>query len=196
MFRLLGFCLGSVLAVAVLIALVGVPIVHTGDTPTDADRFNAAVEKLKAKQSAPPPLPTGKPLADSPVNEESVDDVPADLAADSETAIAEELQAQVSDAHEREAAVASSASPGDHSPGPVDAPAKEWYEFWTPFRSKIAAAGFMHRLEAVTGLDYRVVEKESGDYQVMFAYAGENELNLKLERISAATGLDLSGGTL
>lgn len=156
MFRLLGFCLGSLLAVAALVALVGRPIVHTGEVVDDTARFSAAVEKLKAKQSTVP----APARASDDARPDKVDDVSTER-------VDAVLVEQTSE--------------------------KKWHEFWTPFRSEIAAGGFMNRLEAVTGLDYRVVRRDKGDYQVMFAYAGEHELSLKLEQISAATGLDLSG---
>ena len=35
---------------------------------------------------------------------------------------------------------------------------QQWYAFWSPFRSEIAASGFITQLQRVTGLDYRVVK--------------------------------------
>ena len=71
-------------------------------------------------------------------------------------------------------------------------PAPEWHSFWTPFRTRIAAAGFVRRLENVTGLDYRIVSADTAGYEVEFSYDDDTELSRHLERISAATGLDLS----
>lgn len=68
-----------------------------------------------------------------------------------------------------------------------------WYAFWSPFRSEIAADGFVARLQQTTGLDYRVVKLEPGIYEVAFAYSDDTDRAEKLRRISAATGLDLSG---
>ena len=45
----------------------------------------------------------------------------------------------------------------------------KWHAFWNPFRSKIAATGFVSQLERVTGLDYRVVKIEPGVYDVGIA---------------------------
>ena len=67
----------------------------------------------------------------------------------------------------------------------------QWYSFWNPFRSELAASGFVSRLEKVTGLDYRVVKVKSGVYEVAFAYGDDVERHAKLSQISAATGLDL-----
>ena len=71
-------------------------------------------------------------------------------------------------------------------------PAPTWHSFWTPFRTRIAAEGFVGRLENVTGLDYRIVGAGKSGYVVEFSYGDDTELDNKLERISAATGLDLS----
>ncbi len=72
--------------------------------------------------------------------------------------------------------------------------AENWYAFWSPFRSEIAADGFVARLQQTTGLDYRVVKLEPGVYEVAFAYSSDSDRADKLQRISAATGLDLTGG--
>jgi hypothetical protein len=66
-----------------------------------------------------------------------------------------------------------------------------WYSFWNPFRSEIAANGFVSRLEEVTGFDYRVVKINTGVYEVTFAYENDVERRDKLSRIASATGLEL-----
>ena len=66
---------------------------------------------------------------------------------------------------------------------------QQWYAFWSPFRSEIAASGFVTQLQRVTGLDYRVVKIKPGVYEVAFAYVEDNEIEVNLEQISAATGL-------
>ena len=78
----------------------------------------------------------------------------------------------------------------DAGPGAVAEP--DWYTFWNPFRSEVAAAGFVRRLESVTGLDYRIDKVRAGVYEVAFAYGNDTELETKLAHISAATGLDLT----
>ena len=67
----------------------------------------------------------------------------------------------------------------------------QWYSFWNPFRSEIAARGFVTQLEKVTGLDYRVVKVKTGVYEVAFAFNNDTERRTKISQISAATGLDL-----
>jgi hypothetical protein len=71
---------------------------------------------------------------------------------------------------------------------------QQWYAFWSPFRSEIAAAGFVAQLQRVTGLDYRVVKIKPGVYEVAFAYADDTDIPINLSQISAATGLDMPGG--
>lgn len=86
------------------------------------------------------------------------------------------------------------------SPGPLELPQTpaagtsgetNWHSFWSPFRSQIAANGFVSQLESVTGFDYRVVKVDPGTYEVAFAYDDENERDEILATIAAATGLDL-----
>ena len=83
-------------------------------------------------------------------------------------------------------------------PEPVAAPAPEpgplathWHSFWSPFGSRIAADGFVSRLESVTGFDYRVLKVDNGVYEVAFAYSDESERDAMLSTIATATGLEL-----
>ena len=86
----------------------------------------------------------------------------------------------------------------EHVEAPIDPPlsvdtaqSTRWHAFWSPFRSQIAAKGFVSQLEAVTGFDYRVVKVDNGVYEVAFAYGDDGERDQKLTTISAATGLEL-----
>lgn len=69
--------------------------------------------------------------------------------------------------------------------------AEHWYAFWSPFRSELAANGFVSQLQRTTGMDYRVVRLKPGVYEVAFLYAGEDDIETKLVAISAATGLEM-----
>lgn len=175
MFRLLGFCIGSLASIAALLLLIGRPDFHVAPEDIDHMRFDAAVEKLKSKQLPPSreeePV-VADPDAEAPAPADGPDTEPVSVAA-----------APVDD----RPPAAESAYPQS------DVPDNEWHTFWTPFRTEIAARGFVNRLENVTGIDYRVVKADTGVYQVAFAYAGTEELESKLEQITAATGLDLSG---
>jgi hypothetical protein len=75
---------------------------------------------------------------------------------------------------------------------PIEEP-RNWYAFWSPFRSRIAASGFVAQLQRVTGLDYRVVRVKPGVYEVAFAYSDDVEIQANLVQISEATGLDVPG---
>ena len=68
---------------------------------------------------------------------------------------------------------------------------EHWYAFWSPFRSELAANGFVSQLQRTTGMDYRVVRLKPGVYEVAFLYDGEDDIETKLVAISAATGLDM-----
>ena len=67
----------------------------------------------------------------------------------------------------------------------------KWHAFWNPFRSRIAAEGFVGQLEKVTGLDYRVVKINTGVYEVTFGYENDDERREKMSLIASAAGLDL-----
>ena len=95
------------------------------------------------------------------------------------------------------------AEPLEASPLPVseDGPVPEvsllaeeikWHSFWNPFRSEIAANGFVSQLEEVTGFDFRVVKIKTGVYEVAFAYEDDIERHNKLSQIASATGLELA----
>ena len=71
---------------------------------------------------------------------------------------------------------------------------EHWYAFWSPFRSELAANGFVSELQRSTGIDYRVVQLKPGVYEVAFAYEADDEIASRLAAISAATGLDLPDG--
>jgi hypothetical protein len=141
MFRLLGFLLGSTVAIATFLFILGLPKFHFDDAQLDS------------------------PI-DAPIREAAIEDIQAD-----EAVVAPVVPVL-----------------------PVELPEIEmrWYSFWNPFRSEIAAKGFVSQLEEVTGLDYRIVKVEAGVYEVAFAYIDDTERTNKLEQISAATGLDLT----
>ena len=66
-----------------------------------------------------------------------------------------------------------------------------WHAFWSPFGSRIAANGFVSRLESVTGFDYRVVKVDNGVFEVAFAYSTDSERDEMLAMIASAAGLEL-----
>ncbi len=171
MFRLLGFLIGSATAIIIILLVLGIPEFNLTDPANDQQRFDAAVEKLREKQQEV------ADVAETMFDEEAaVDDGQDNIEPVAEKALPE-----------------SSAQPlpdfADYYPAIEDE--LHWYSFWNPFRSEIAARGFVTQLEKVTGLDYRVVKVRTGIYEVAFAFDSDVERRTKLSQISAATGLDL-----
>ena len=186
MYRLLGFCLGSAASVSALMFLIGWPDFHLTGDDDDSNRYDVAVQKLKAKQKAT-----------EGVDVETVPSPPTN--ADVTAAAAESAGELTENPDTSTDADLGPLGPEQPPPElvtmddgvPADAPTETWHTIWTPFRSRIAADGFVSRLESVTGLDYRVMQIQTGVYEVAFAYADQAELDTNLARISAATGLDL-----
>ncbi|MEO1204335.1 MAG: hypothetical protein AAFX10_16650 [Pseudomonadota bacterium] len=186
MYRLLGFCLGSAASVSALMFLIGWPDFHLSGDESDADRYDVAVQKLKAKRKATETVDAEAAIAPP-------EDAEVATAAVESTAILPENPDTSADADtgplepERSPPQLLTTDDGVSDVAPVET----WHTIWTPFRSRIAADGFVSRLESVTGLDYRVLQVQTGVYEVAFAYADQAELDTNLARISAATGLDL-----
>ena len=180
MIRLLGFLIGSATSVFIILLVIGTPTFHLGEDDESQRRYDAAIEMLRAKQEELESV-AGR-------LEEDVSRVAASVETVQEGPVAgETAPAQVPPA--------SPDTSADVAPPPIEAlmPVAEphWYSFWNPFRSEIAASGFVSQLERVTGIDYRIVKVETGVYEVAFAYLDDTERRDKLSRISAATGLDL-----
>ena len=150
MIRLAGFLVGSAVAVAVILLVLGVPQWQP-DEPTPPP-----VNEAPGVLDAPPPRAVAAPVDQAP------------QAAAPPPPIVEE--------------------PVPVAPG---AQPTHWHAFWSPFGSRIAADGFVSRLEAVTGFDYRVVKIDNGVYEVAFAYSDEADVAARLAAIAAATGLEL-----
>jgi len=167
MFRLLGVLVGSVTSIGIILLITGIPEFHLEDPAIDQQRFDDAVEKLLAKKR------------------------------DVEQLAEEIVEVAVDAEPERDPAPEPSVDTEPPETGTAVAAVTEfntdlqWYSFWNPFRSNLAASGFVEQLERVTGLDYRVVKTRTGVYEVAFAYDSDDERRRKLSRISAATGLEL-----
>jgi hypothetical protein len=181
MIRLIGILTGSALAVTAMLVAVGVPeLVGPVAAPAAASPTEAAMPDVEAAVEVPPrPDPVQPATASDEIDIaasdlETVEDVPIEF----EVPV-EKLEQPVL------------------APAPEPAPTSQtdnWYAFWSPFRSEIAADGFIAELQRTTGLDYRVVKLKPGVYEVAFAYTDPTDRQDKLDRISAATGLDMSGG--
>jgi hypothetical protein len=186
MFRILGFIIGSVTSVFIILMLIGMPTFHLSDPAADQQRYDAAIEKLKAKQFEIETV-TGQLSKDMQRVTESVS-TGLNQADGNSPATSNDVPLNPADnsAYPPAAEIATAA---ETAPGVADDPL--WYSFWTPFRSEIAARGFVAQLEKVTGLDYRIVKVETGVFEVAFAYNDDSERRSKLAVISSATGLDL-----
>lgn len=172
MIRLIGILTGSAIAVAILIVALGLPKFAAPEAPTPA-----ITEPLKKVAYEPPPEPEAAApviaeieLEDRPLPETVATTAPEPLPEDDVVPPQDEIESL---------------------PEPVD---QHWYAFWSPFRSEIAANGFVSQLQRNTGLDYRVVKLKPGVYEVAVAYSDDSDIQEKLTQISSATGLDLSGG--
>jgi hypothetical protein len=192
MIRLIGILIGSALAIATLIVALGLPRLspsqttpgiepgiaeHTAGvdeavlTPDSRQEDSSDVSSSNTPASA---LPAG---AEQPAEEAN-----PEPEGEPDQALVEQLFA----AEETRAIIA--------PPSPEPVAEDNWYAFWSPFRSELAASGFVARLQESTGLDYRVVKVKTGVYEVAFAYTDDADIEAKLDRIAAATGLDMSGG--
>jgi hypothetical protein len=181
MLRLIGILTGSAIAVVFLIVALGPPRL----TPP-ADAIEAVAEETET-----PVATVMEPVEPEPIVElpslpvaELVDESPEVPLTDEQTeALIEEIfSPQPQPVAAEVSAVAS---------GVAD---ENWYAFWSPFRSEIAANGFIAKLQETTGIDYRVVKVKTGVYEVAFAYIDDADIQDKLARISNATGLDMTGG--
>ena len=186
MFRLLGFLIGSAVSIGAILLFLGVPEFHLSNPQLDKGRFDEALEKLRekkidvaivARESAEQLSAAIEELAESPAGSTELptqpDPLTSPVAADDPPIAIDPTEF---------------APPGTIAPVEQDI---HWHAFWNPFRSKIAADGFVSQLEKVTGLDYRVVKVKAGVYEVAFAYDDDGERQARLSQISAATGLEL-----
>jgi hypothetical protein len=192
MFRLFGFLIGSAASVAAILLVTGVPKFHLEDPVIDQQRFDEAVDKLMARKlEAELAI---QEQVDEPVQAAETVQEPVimpDIAAE-DTQVTEDLELQsVTETFEGVAEAENEFDFGEPDPNLAPLTEMRWYSFWNPFRSELAASGFVSRLEKVTGLDYRVVKVKTGVYEVAFAYGDDVERHAKLSQISAATGLDL-----
>jgi hypothetical protein len=173
--RLLGFLVGllaTMAAVAVIVTIVPsrVPAPVSG---ADGDAPSTGV---------PEPLPDAA--------------APVDAAAASPGRESADGQDEVVETVDRRPVMPEDASLPDGPRPDAAADAPRWYTFWQPFHNRISAEGFLVRLERVTGLDYRIVSPQPGEYQVAFAYRDEAERQAHLAAIEAATGLVLRNTVL
>ncbi|MDX1508050.1 MAG: hypothetical protein R3358_07205 [Woeseiaceae bacterium] len=188
MIRLLGAITGSALALAALLVFVGVPQFKA--KPEQAERaivtLPVRTEPARA-QTAPATIPETSAADDTPSL--PVAAPPTDPAGERLAQAPQDLgkAIPIDDPVFRDDPVSSD----DVEADALQPDSLQWYAFWSPFRSEIAANGFVEQLQRVTGLDYRVIKIKPGVYEVAFAYADDADIPLNLSQISAATGLDM-----
>lgn len=184
MMRLLGVLVGSALAIAALVVFIGVPEFTTDNSVAG----NSVIT-----------LPMRGELAAAVASEDAQPDADATIPAEPEPVVATDIAPAMSEPEhesELEPELEPEPEPEIMAAATVDAidDLQQWYAFWSPFRSEIAASGFVDQLQKVTGLDYRVVKIKPGVYEVAFAYIDDNEITGNLSQITAATGLQLPEG--
>ncbi len=203
MFRLLGFLIGSALSIGALFLFLGLPKLTALSQPEILEQLEPisqhatevkeevvelAEEVANEIRAAIEKLP---PVMNEFAREDALDVPGTVLSANGGEELTKvpgtPLMANEFEEFEIESKPAAMVTLEEQVPGTM-----RWQSFWNPFRSEIAANGFVAQLERVTGLDYRVVRVKPGHYEVAFAYLDDAERRPKLSQIEAATGLELS----
>ena len=180
MVRIAGILCGSAISVSFLIIALGVPEFRSQPELVPESTTYSGV------QTIPGPAAESESVAESLVTTEPTVEAVTDAAVQASAEPAVESADEMAEGTDKEM-VAETQSP---PPPPVE----HWYAFWSPFRSELAANGFVSQLQRTTGMDYRVVRVKPGVYEVAFAYEAENDIESKLAAISAATGLEMPDG--
>lgn len=205
MIRLLGFLVGSAVSIGMLLLILGIPDIKLSKDvieDIDVDAVSHTVEAAKTDIEAVANevidevseivenLATEEPSTEQAVDNKAIEpQSPREhLSLDEPGAEGDSVVADlVAESHD------DSVDTGtiNDTAGDLIENDLRWHSFWNPFRSEIAANGFVTQLEKVTGLDYRVVKIKTGVYEVTFAYQSDTERRTKLSQIASATGLDL-----
>ena len=175
MMRLLGVLVGSTLAVAALVVFIGVPEFTTENSVAGNTVITLPMRTEPAAVAQPEPLEA--------VATATVPAAPVEASVDDNVMATPETETE-----------STAVMPEEAPDEAMLENSQQWYAFWSPFRSEIAASGFVDQLQRVTGLDYRVVKVKPGVYEVAFAYVDDAEITDNLSQITAATGLQLPEG--
>ncbi|MEM6808779.1 MAG: hypothetical protein AAGA41_01965 [Pseudomonadota bacterium] len=188
MIRFMGFATGAAVAVGFMLFLFGAP--QAPDVEPEPAVEPPQLETPPIAAEAPEPLPpSAAPIVEH--SEVAVEREAEVTPAQAEAPTVEDIT--VAQAVEATPDVIETSEPATRIAVADDAPPRDlqWHAFWSPFRSRIAANGFISRLESVTGFDYRVVQIDSGVYEVAVGYASDDERRNKLAAIAEATGLEM-----
>jgi len=200
MIRILGFLIGSAASIGMMLLLLGVPDINLSRPLSDdaaSESVAQTVEAVTADLEAVA-IETFEEMSQL-VDDPPTADPPAESFAEEQAASNSEASELPSEELTPDTSQIASFPPEPPEPGIATASAIDeasendlrWHSFWNPFRSAIAANGFVSQLEKVTGLDYRVIKIKTGVYEVTFAYENDTERRTKLSQIASATGLDL-----
>lgn len=206
MIRLLGFLLGSAGSIGIFLLILGLPDINLSTPVISDDQLDSvsqtAIELKTDLEAIVTELANQVTGEDTEQLAQSVIEQAAAEATIAEPTIAEATIAE-SAIHEEGQGIdpvvpaepqMAGLSPEIRTENADNAAMQndlKWHSFWNPFRSELAANGFVGQLEKVTGLDYRVVKIKAGVYEVTFAYANDDERRNKMSLIASATGLDL-----
>lgn len=211
MIRLLGFLIGSATSVGLILLILGVPDINLSNQLVNTENKEAALQTVEEEitnfkviaeeildditdetggnvtkvvsefveelSPAKIPIEPSEPAGESP---------PAELPTEPS-----KLAGELATAAEPQVADIPLDPPNESANDSLIADDQKWHAFWTPFRSRIAAEGFVGQLEKVTGLDYRVIKTKTAVYEVAFGYEDDAERRDKMSLIASATGLDL-----
>jgi hypothetical protein len=169
MVRIVGILCGSALAISSLIIALGIPEISPG--PVEEPEVIVVFDEIETVAEPAAAIVVETPIEDS--IEESTE-------TEFEPAAEDALPLTVA-----------TETPPQQMP---EQSTEHWYAFWSPFRSELAANGFVSQLQRNTGMDYRVVQLKPGVYEVAFAYEADADIATHLAAISAATGLDMPDG--
>jgi hypothetical protein len=195
MIRFAGFLTGSAASIGMILLILGVPEIKLSDRLLDEknlETVSQTARDLGTDLEAVAIDVIGEIIEPGEEIPSGITPAKVAMPVPGEPAIEEELSAPPADNELGEARRLTGLTPEpdmiETEPVPSDL---KWHAFWNPFRSQIAAEGFVGRLEKVTGLDYRVVKIKTGVYEVTFAYENDEERRNRMSQIAAATGLNL-----
>ena len=181
MVRVVGILCGSALAISSLILALGIPEFLPGSA--SAAEITTDLDDVEAVPEVDSPI-----VAETSVEDSALQSTETEL--ESATEVTLPLTVATHTLPEPMSEPAPDSSP-ERAPDPST---EHWYAFWSPFRSELAANGFVSQLQRNTGMDYRVVQLKPGVYEVAFAYEADADIATHLSAISAATGLDMPDG--
>jgi len=200
MIRLLGFLLGSAASIGIILLIIGVPDINLSRQLVDAENIESVSQIVEDVRTDLEAIATEviDEITDEVTEEvtgqipEFVDELPAaELNIPDLSTEAPEPTIDPVTLEETQIAELPPARPNETANDTSIENDLKWHAFWNPFRSRIAAEGFVGQLEKVTGLDYRVVKIKTGVYEVTFGYEDDAERRNKVSLIASATGLDL-----